>query len=344
MGDTTNPNWQSLAGDFKPSSGVKFKKGKLDSNSKSLTSDGDDIAMFAGRTGRISLDWPGYGLTGRECDSAHENARTQQVQTLNTAKEVLESWRDALKIADSRYTESDDQSIPDLNKQNQVPSIPGLNGSGLNGPGFDGSGLTDPNLNTPGLTNPDLTSPNLNDPRLTNPDLNNPRLNDPNLTNPNLTNPNLPNPHLNNPNLKQPEMPEMPGSDPGKTDLSGLKDPTKTGLSGFDPSTMQPPQGRVPDGLMTDPGRVTNGAPATGSGYGATSGAGAGSPLAAGKLPGGAAGTGGMGGMPFMPMAPMSGAGDKERESNGSDLLRGDPDDWDDEEGVTAAVLRHEGA
>ncbi|MBB6350671.1 hypothetical protein ACWGH8_11690 [Nonomuraea muscovyensis] len=354
------------------SSGVKFAPGKLESNSKTLTADGDKLAAFAGRTGGISLGWLGYGMTGRQCDSAHEQACTQQVDTIKAAKKVLDSWREALRIADAKYVEADEQSTP----QNpyvgnpQIPSIPPYNGSGLNGSGLDGlngsglntpgispaglntPGLNDPNLQDPNLQDPNLRDPNLPDPNLQNPNPQNPNLPDPNLQDPNLQNPNLPDPNLQNPNLQNPNLnqpninqPDLPTVDPSKSALSGLSDPTKTGLSGVDPATLPNPQTRIPDSLNTaDPGRVTNGVPGGGTSTGTGMGAGGAAGVGAGRLPGGAAAMGGMGGMPFMPMSPMGAGGDKEREGGGSELLRGDPDDWEYEEGVTDAVLRHEGA
>jgi hypothetical protein len=329
------------------SSGVKFAPGKLESNSKTLTADGDKLAAFAGRTGGISLGWLGYGMTGRQCDSAHEQACTQQVDTIKAAKKVLDSWREALRIADAKYVEADEQSTP----QNpyvgnpQIPSIPAYNGSGLNGSGLDGlngSGLNTPGISPAGLNTPGLNDPNLQDPNLRDPNLQNPNLRDPNLPDPNLQNPNLQNPNLNQPNINQPDLPTV---DPSKSALSGLSDPTKTGLSGVDPATLPNPQTRIPDSLNTaDPGRVTNGVPGGGTSTGTGMGAGGAAGAGAGRLPGGAAAMGGMGGMPFMPMSPMGAGGDKEREGGGSELLRGDPDDWEYEEGVTDAVLRHEGA
>jgi hypothetical protein len=347
---------------------VKFEKGKLDSNSKSLTSDAEAVNQFAGRTGGISLSWPGYGLTGRDCDNAHEQARTQQVEALKIAKQVLESWREALSVADSKYVEADDQGFPDPRGGGNGLPVGGPGGlGGLNGPGPGGGlpdprladpglpdprldanlpdpRLKDPNLPNPNLPNPNLPDPNLPDPNGTNPDITNPNLTDPNLANPNVPNPNLTNPNLTNPNLTAPDVkqPDLSGLDPTK---NGVPDPTRTGLSGFDPSNVQTPQVRAPEGLPTaDPGRVTTGTPAGGgAGIGGGSGMGGAGPLAGGRMPGGAAGAAGMGGMPFMPMTPM-GAGDKEREGKGSELLRGDHGDWDDDEGVTDAVLRHEGA
>jgi hypothetical protein len=40
----------------------------------------------------------------------------------------------------------------------------------------------------------------------------------------------------------------------------------------------------------------------------------------------------------------MSPGQNQEGDTSGSGLLRGEPEDWEDEEGVGPAVLRHEGA
>ncbi|MFI7441213.1 hypothetical protein [Nonomuraea indica] len=364
------------------SSGVKFTKGRLEANGKTLSGEGDKLATFAGRTGGISTGWIGYGVSGRDCDNAHEECRTRQVDTLKVAQQVLESWREAFKIADAKYVEADEQSTPNPLDDNQIRTMPVLNGNGLNGSGldgfngnglngnglngsgldgFNGNGLNGNGLNGSGLDglNPNAgipptssNNPNANGPNLPNPDLRNPDLKNPDLPNPDLKNPDLRTPDLQNPNLRTPgiDQPGLPTVDPSKAGLDGLPDSTKTDLAGLDPSTLQNPQVRVPDGLNgVDPARVTNGVPGGGasSSPGTTSGMGNGaaSATAAGmpKLPTGAA-MGGMGGMPFMPMSPMGAGGDKEREGNGSELLRGEPEDWEDEEGVTAAVLRHEGA
>ncbi|MEU0565516.1 hypothetical protein ABZ297_09010 [Nonomuraea sp. NPDC005983] len=340
---------------------MKFKQGKLESNGKKLTGDSENVGGLANRTKGINLAWPGYGLTGRDAAAAHAQARAQHIETLKVARKVLESWRDALKVADDKYTKADEDSgsgIDKLGLGNKTPTIPAslgnlgnpnfgnpnVNTPDLKDPNLNTPDLKDPNLNTPDLKDPNLKNPNLNtpdlkDPNLNNPNLNDPRLNDPNLKTPDLNNPDLNNPKINDPNLKTPDLkqPDLSGLDPSKTNLP---DPTKTDLSSLNPSDLQTPQIRTPEGVTTtDPGRMTAGGP--GAGYGGGSAAGGTPPNM--KLPSGLSGGNGMGGMPFMPMTPMSGAGDKEKEGTGSDKLHGDEDDWGAGEDAAPAVLRHEG-
>ncbi|GGO83029.1 hypothetical protein [Nonomuraea cavernae] len=353
---------------YTPSSGVKFEKGKLASNSNRLDADSSKVSNLAGRTEKISLSWLGYGLTGRECDKAHRDVRDQHSETLKVAKRVLESWREALRIADSKYRAADEDS-----PINQLPNVPNVSSPSM--PDSQVPNYNVPKANLPDSYRPDYNVPKANLPDSYQPDYNVPKANlpdpaspdsglpgsgmpgsgmpDPSLASPDMANPDFKSPDMANPDFKSPDManPDLKSPDMANPDLAkpNLSDPTKTGLSGYDPSTtpsLQQP--RIPEATASvDPARFTTGAPGTVTGPG--TGTGLGGPGSGNQVPalakGAANALGGMGGMPFMPMGGMGGmGGEREKDGSTSDLLRGDEEDWGIDEDVTPQVLRHQGA
>ncbi|MEV0591863.1 hypothetical protein [Nonomuraea cavernae] len=339
---------------YTPSSGVKFKKGEIDKTSKTLELDGDRVNNVLGRTNGTDLAWPGYGLYLMQLNGKHTDARNEHAKVLKVAQDVLDSWRTAFVEADRRYTKSDDDSPINNLPNTNFPST-NLPNTSLPNTNFPNTSLPNTNLPNYQLPNTDLPNTDLPNTDLPNSGLPGSGLPNSGLPGSGLTDPSLANPDLANQNLKNPDLANLNPNDPKLTDPNlanpNLPDPTKTGLAGYDPSTMPSiQQPRLPEGATSmDPARFTTGSPGTGTvtGTGSGTGTGVGGLGPGNQVPalakGAANGLGGPGGMPFMPMAPMgAGQGEREKDGSGSDLLRGDEEDWETDEDVAPAVLKHE--
>lgn len=260
---------------------------------------GQTFTHMSDKTRAIELHTLTFGVIGGGLNVAHRNMRDHAADALEQGREVLESWKKALRTAadNARLAEEAGKAAdpgpglggPGMGGLGKLPKTGGLGGPGglgIDGPSADDLGIERPDLgdvkqpdldgiDQPGIDRPDLDQPNLEQPDLDQPQLEQPNLEQPNpeqpnLEQPNLEQPNLEQPNLDRPDLDQPKMPDLDGvNQPAATDLAGLdRNLSNAGLptSGLPTSGLSQP--KVPDGLGT-------GIPRTGVGFGEGSGAGA---------------------------------------------------------------------
>jgi hypothetical protein len=349
---------------MKPSSGVSFHQGKLAANSETLTGDSEKMGRLSTRTDGINVPWPGFGVLGHSADSAHDQARGQASSTLKIASQAIESWKDALTIADKNYTAADEKSTPRPPGGPKMPGGLGGAGGGMGGLGAGGlggglgagglgsgpkmpAGLPKPSVPDMGNPGANLPKPPGLDPNgVKPPNLPDPKGIDPDSLNPNGLNPGGLNPGGLNPGGLNPGS--LNGAQAGLSDLESklnrsVPNPNATELASFTPSQVTPPsfttpQTGMPDIPGADANRATGYGPGSAVGTGSLAGSGSGGAPGA-RVPGAAGGLP-MGGAPMMSMMPMGGAGQQDkRENTGSDLLRADESVWDDDEGIAPPVL-----
>ncbi|MBB5074864.1 hypothetical protein [Nonomuraea endophytica] len=325
---------------------------------------GGDFTILSNRTKVIDMPPFTFGVVGAGINVAHRGTVDKAAQALVDGKEVVESYKKALKDVadhvDQAHKASKLEKEPPAGPEIKPPAGPGgIKPPG--GPGFDPKGLDKmggpgPNdIKVPGpddIKGPgdlgkkpsDLDDLIPKDPK--DPDKidvpKQPGLDDlGNRPGTDTPNPNMPNPNLpttNTPNLDTGDLDKK--LQDAKTDLAGV-DPKVPGLNDLANRNPTLPDGRLP-GAPTSTG--------TGGFSGADNGLGRGSGGGSGGL-GGAGGMGNIakalngGGMPMMPMAPMGGAGaggDGNQDRERTTYLSEDEGVWGGDEDIAPPVLGKE--
>ncbi|MEV0380005.1 hypothetical protein [Nonomuraea sp. NPDC050643] len=316
----------------------KMKHSSVRKLGDNVAGHGQDFTAMSAKTRAIDMDALTFGVIGGGLNVAHRSVRDSAADALQQGKEVLDSWKAALRDA-ADNTEMAEEASKAKDKAGGLPQVKdpgglgGLGSGGLGGLGKtpgpgdlggvgpgDLGGIDKPpagGIDTPkipdDLDKPDLDQPDLDQPELDTPDpgdLDKPGAGD--IEQPDLSGIDKPTvPGLEQPDLKNP-------------DLSGLNQPNGTDLAGVNPNlpNTSTPQIRTPDLSGLDP-RTTM--PRTGMPEGVTVGpsVGAGSGPGAGGAGSGLGGQGSIAralnsGMPIYP-PPMGGGGgpgseDKDRE------------------------------
>ncbi|MEV2266816.1 hypothetical protein [Nonomuraea africana] len=320
---------------------------------KDFASHGDDMTALSKKTQAIDMPDFTFGAIGYGLAGAHNGVRDSTADALAKGKDVLESWRTALGAAadytqladDASKTKGDEKGggkTPQLGGM-KTPQMGGMKTPKFGGPDTKGLGLPDSKL--PGSKLPDSKLPDskLPDSKLPDSKLPDSKLPDSKLPDSKLPDSSLPDSKLPDSKLPDSKLPDSKLPDTSDLDKK-LTNPIESKLSGYDPKlsgqdltarTLPQPNTNQPTTSLPDP--RTGGGSASGSG-----GAGAVSGL-------GGAGTGarglGAGGAPMYPFAPGMGGSpaDQKKDRDGSDLLKGDPTDYeDDDQDIAPAVLGKE--
>ncbi|MEV4161158.1 hypothetical protein [Nonomuraea dietziae] len=333
---------------------------------KDLASHSDDLTAMSKKTQGIDLPSLTFGVIGYGLANAHGGVRDSAADALAKGKDVLESWRTALGAA-ADYTELADGASK-TGGGKPPPSVGG------NMPKFGGGKMPD----TKGLDLPDNKLPDHKLPDDKWPDdklpddkwpddklpddkwpddkwpddkLPDDKLPDDKWPDDKLPDDKWPDDKLPDDKLPDPKLPDGKLPDSGLPDTSELDkkltNPIESKLSGYDPNlsgqdltgrTLPQPNTNLPTTSLPDP--------RSGSGTGIGSGGGAGGG-AGGGLGTAGAGVRGLagGGMPMYPMVPGMGGGgmgEQDKDKDGSGLLKGDPEDWEDDQDIAPPVLGKE--
>ncbi|MEV0233316.1 hypothetical protein [Nonomuraea sp. NPDC050786] len=335
---------------------IQFKKGKIENLGQDYAEQAPAVGNIARNTGGIRVAPPAFGLVGVGLNYAHDRVKDGAAGALDTAKTVLQDYKDALSKLDKNYQKADEDSDGKIN-----PGGPGGPGTGPGGPG----GIKPANLKTPkmpgagdlpktkmpgpgdlpktdlpktDLPKTDLPKTDLPKTDLPNPNVPNPNLPDANVPQANVPNPNLPDTNLPDPNASLPKTPSIedqlnhnvPTVDPKYPQV----DPTKTNLSSFDPSKL----GTIPTNPNTATTSIGPGiSPGTSSGSSVTTPGTAGAAAAGTR-----GGMTGMGGMPYGPMMGGGAGGEQNKERDKPDYVRGSEEDWMDDVDIAPSVIGEE--
>ncbi|MEV4110555.1 hypothetical protein [Nonomuraea sp. NPDC049695] len=337
---------------------IQFKKGKIENLGQDLSEQAPAVGNIARNTGGIRVDPPAFGLIGVGLNYAHDRVKDGAASALDTAKTVLQDYKDALSKLDKNYQKADEDSDGKINTGGTGPGTgPGLGGGGIKPasmktPKMPGAGDL-PKTNMPGtgdlpktdLPKTDLPKTDLPKTDLPKTDLPNSNLPDPNLPGSNLPQANVPNPNIPDTNLPDPNanLPKTPSIEdqlnhnvPTVDPKTLQVDPTKTNLSSFDPSKL----GTIPINPNTATTTIGPGpGMSTGTGSGPTvAGPGTAAPAAAGAR----GGMTGMGGMPYGPMMGGGAGGEQNKERDKPDYVRGNEEDWMDDVDIAPQVIGEE--
>ncbi|MFI6293143.1 hypothetical protein ACIBEJ_16255 [Nonomuraea sp. NPDC050790] len=348
--------------------GFEMKPEKVEKTGGQIGGRGGDFITLSDRAKVIDMPPFTFGAVGGGINVAHRGTVDRTAQALADGKEVVESWKKALKDVADHVDQAHKASKldkgpggPEIKPPGgpggiKPPGGPGIDTGGLDKMGGPGDGMKIPkDLGDMGKKPPlDGLDPNdIKDPGKDLEDIKQP--DKPNV--PDIPKyPEQPPP----PDIKPPPGLDNAGNPPG-LDTSGLDkklQDAKTDLAGVDPkvpgapdldnlANRALPDARLPGGPTTGNGLTTGDGTGLGTGLG-RGGAGAGSGV------NGLGGAGGMGsiakalnggGMPMMPMAPMGGAGaggegDKDRER--TTYLAEDEGVWGGDEDIAPPVLGKE--
>ncbi|MFG6192993.1 hypothetical protein [Nonomuraea sp. JJY05] len=354
MADESNPYSSALSGlnglgaTVDPRSkdpDFSMKYSSVTTLGKNVSSYGDDLTSMSQKTGAIDMHQFTFGLIGGGLNVAHRSVRDNAVEALKQAKDVLDSWKQALSDAVANTKEAEEASKAGKNGPGGPSGLGPMGGGSLpKGPDL-GGGLPkgvnpdDLKIDKPSaddLKPPDIPKPDIPKPDIPGSDINQPDIDQPNIDQPKTDQPNLNQPNLNQPDLKQPDI---------KTpDLSDLNQTPKTNLEGLNPSLPTSTTPQIPGTPGYDPRasipRTSVGVPESGMGS-----------LGGGGTPG----TGGPGtpgsiaralnsGMPLYPMTPGmgGGAGQEDKDRERGPHLGEDEAVWETDEDITPAVLGRE--
>ncbi|MEV4891527.1 hypothetical protein AB0K48_19310 [Nonomuraea sp. NPDC055795] len=345
-------------------SGFEMKPEQVKNIGGQIGGRGGDFTTLSNRTKVIDMPPFTFGVVGAGVNVAHRGTVDKAAKALVDGKEVVESYKKALKDVADHVNQAHEASKLDKGPPGGPEIKPPTGPGGIKppaGPGFDPKGLDKmggPGPNDMKMPGPDdIKSPDdlgkkpppIDD--LPKPD----DIKDP--TKPDVPQiPQTPAPQA--PDIKTPGLDDpnnRPGGTPGldtsgldkklqdaKTDLAGV-DPKVPGLDNLDNLANRPPG--LPDGRV--PGAPTS----TGTGGFSSGENGLGRGGAGGGGLGGANGMGSIakalngGGMPMMPMAPMGGAGaggDGNQDRERSTFLTEDEGVWGGDEDIAPPVLGKE--
>ncbi|MFC5826694.1 hypothetical protein [Nonomuraea insulae] len=226
---------------------------------------GQDLTAMSDQTRSIDIHQMAFGVIGGGMNVAHRSVRDSAADALKQAKDVLDSWKEALNTAADNTEEAEKASKakPKGPGTPKVPTGPGMGkmpGAGDLGKMPDTSGLGNPKGIDPGDLDPgDLEKPEIpvTDPSdIEQPDLTTPDPND--IKQPDLTTPDpndLQQPDLTTPNVS---TPDLNGVDKPNTDLASVNPNPNL------PTSTTTPQFRTPDTTAFNPNSVT---PRTGVSY-----------------------------------------------------------------------------
>ncbi|MDX3106277.1 hypothetical protein [Nonomuraea angiospora] len=324
-----------------------MKYSSVNTLGKNVGSYGDDLTSMSQKTGAIDMHQFTFGVIGGGLNVAHRSVRDGAVEALKQAKEVLDSWKQAL--ADAATNGKDAEEASKAGKGPGGPGGPGpLGGGGLpKGPGLGGLPKSSVNpddlkidkpstdIPKPDIPGSDIPKPDIPGSDIPKPDIPGSNIDPPKIDQPNIDQPKIDQPNLDQPDIKQPDV---------KTpDLSALNQTPKTNLEGLNPSLPTTTTPQVPSTPGYDPRasvpRTSVGVPETGVGY-----------TAGGGTPGTSTGAPGSiaralnSGMPLYPMSPGmgGGAGQEEKDRERGPHLGEDEAVWETDEDITPAVLGRE--
>ncbi|SPL95205.1 PE-PGRS virulence associated protein [[Actinomadura] parvosata subsp. kistnae] len=230
---------------------------------------GENLSQLSSSTRAIDLHTLTFGVIGGGLNVAHRAARDSAAEALKQAKDVLESWKEALNTAADNTEAAEQASKAPQDGGGKIPQIKnpggGLPSGGLGGLPKNTGGLGDlgkGGLGKGGIDPSDLgiDKPSTPDPSdIKQPEIPTPDPSD--IKQPEVPTPDpsdIKQPDLNTPDpsdIKQPEIPTPSATSP---DLSGLGQP-KTDLAGLNPQVpaTSTPQIRTPDLPSTSPGGTT---------------------------------------------------------------------------------------
>ena len=325
-----------------PSSGISFKESELSAAGGQIDGQTALIGILQGKAAGMGVPFPGFGVIGMGFAGAHDKAIERQTSVLEQGKKALDSWKGALKDADTNYSAVEEKS------GNQFGGG-GLGGGGLGGSGLDPSALGGgpglgglPAVGSGGLPTSDLPKTDLPSTDLPSTDLPDAGLPNTSLPNTSLPNTGLPDTDLPDTDLPRSNLPGVDNPDMKVPSIDSALNPdqVKTDLSAFDPPKTQLNVPTTPglDDVGTRSGTTLGSPTVTGAG-------GVGSTAGAGGLRAAGTGAGALGsGMPMMPMMPMSGAGTggEERDREGNSLLSEDEGVWGGDEDIAPEVIGRE--
>ncbi|MEV4578817.1 hypothetical protein AB0K16_36785 [Nonomuraea jabiensis] len=325
-----------------------MKYSSVNTLGKNVGSYGDDLTSMSQKTGAIDMHQFTFGVIGGGLNVAHRSVRDGAVEALKQAKEVLDSWKQALADAAANGKDAEEASKAPkkgpggpggLGPMGGAGGLPkgGLGGLPKGGVNPDDLKIDKPSADDlkPDIPKPDLPGSDINKPDIPGSDIDQPNIDQPKIDQPNIDQPKIDQPNLDQPDIKQPDV---------KTpDLSDLNQTPKTNLEGLNPSLPTSTTPQIPSTTGYDPRagmpRTSVGVPEGGVGY-------------AGGASGGGTGTGAPGsiaralnsGMPLYPMTPGmgGGAGQEEKDRERGPHLGEDEAVWETDEDITPAVLGRE--
>ncbi|MEV1168956.1 hypothetical protein [Nonomuraea sp. NPDC049784] len=310
--------------------GFAMKHSSVTTLGKNVGSYGDDLTSMSQKTRAIDMHQLTFGVIGGGLNVAHRSVRDNAAEALSQAKEVLDSWKQALADAATNTREAEEASKA-KDKGGGLPTVPG--GGLPKGLGAGGlpKGLGD--LPKSGINPDDLKIDKPSTDDLGNPDIPQPNIDQPNIDQPNVDQPNIDQPNIDQPDIKQPDV---------KTpDLSDLNQTPKTNLEGLNPSLPTSTTPQIPGTTGIDP-RTSMSIPRTSVGM----------PEGSLGAAGGASGVGAPGsiaralntGMPLYPMTPGMGGGTGQEEKDRERGAHAGEDEsvWETDEDITPAVLGRE--
>ncbi|MET7329175.1 hypothetical protein [Nonomuraea sp. NPDC005650] len=338
LGDTTvDP--RSKDPDF------SMKHSSVTTLGKNVASYGDDLTSMSQKTGAIDMHHLTFGVIGGGLNVAHRSVRDNAVEALKQAKEVLDSWKQALADAASNTKAAEEASKAGKKDTGgpSLPKTPGLGGGLPKTPGLDGGGLPkgvnpdDLKLDKPSTD--DIPKPDIPKPDIPGSDIDKPNIDQPNVDQPNVDQPNIEQPKIDQPNIDQPKIDQPDVKTP---DLSNLNQTPKTNLEGINPSLPNSTTPQIPSTPGYDPRasipRTSVGVPDAGLGS---------APNVSGVSGSGTPGSIARAlnsGMPMYPMSPGmgGGAGQEQKDRERGPHLGEDEAVWDTDEDITPAVLGRE--
>ncbi|MFF4619813.1 hypothetical protein [Nonomuraea jabiensis] len=311
---------------------------------KNVGSYGDDLTSMSQKTGAIDMHQFTFGVIGGGLNVAHRSVRDNAVEALKQAKEVLDSWKQALADAAANGKDAEEAS-----KAGKGPGGPG----GLGPPGGGGlpkgglGGLPKSSVNPDDLKidkpsaddfKPDIPKPDIPGSDINKPDIPGSNIDQPNIDQPNIDQPNIDQPKIDQPNLDQPDIKQPDVKTP---DLSALNQTPKTNLEGLNPSLPTSTTPQIPSTTGYDP-RASMPRTSVAMPDGSLGSAGGGSGTGTGA-PGSIARALNSG-MPLYPMTPGmgGGAGQEDKDRERGPHLGEDESVWDTDEDITPAVLGRE--
>ncbi|MFI6733803.1 hypothetical protein ACIBI9_12805 [Nonomuraea sp. NPDC050451] len=310
---------------------------------KNVGSYGDDLTSMSQKTSAIDMHWFTFGVIGGGLNEAHRSTRDNAAKALEQAKDVLDSWKQALADAAANAKEAEDASKAGKDGPGGVGPMGGTGMDLPKGTGMDlpkgGGGVNPDDLKFDKPSADDIKQPDIPKPDIPGSDIDQPNIDQPNIDQPNVDQPNIDQPNIDQPNIDQPKIDQPNVKTP---DLSDLNQTPKTNLEGLNPSLPTSTTPQIPGTTGYDPRasipRTSVGVPE--GGFGSA---------------GGASGVGGAGapgsiaralnsGMPMYPMAPGmgAGAGQEQKDRERGPHLGEDEAVWDTDEDITPAVLGRE--
>ncbi|MEU6778011.1 hypothetical protein ABZ912_02325 [Nonomuraea angiospora] len=324
-----------------------MKYSSVNTLGKNVGSYGDDLTSMSQKTGAIDMHQFTFGVIGGGLNVAHRSVRDNAVEALKQAKEVLDSWKQA--IADAATNGKDAEEASKAGKGPGGPSGLGpMGGGGLpkgslpKGVNPDDLKIDKPSTDIPkpDIPGSDIPKPDIPGSDIPKPDIPGSDIPKPDIPGSNIDQPNIDQPKIDQPNLDQPDIKQPDVKQP---DLSALNQTPKTNLEGLNPSVPTSTTPQVPSTPGYDPRasvpRTSVGVPDSGVGYTA----GGGTPATSAGAPGSIARALNSG-TPLYPMSPGmgGGAGQEEKDRERGPHLGEDESVWETDEDITPAVLGRE--